>query len=40
MTLSGDSVNINCFAKYMKFRYFAKVMTYSKSPDHVLQSYI
>ena len=26
--------------KIPKFEYFPKVITYSKSPDHVLQSYI
>ena len=26
--------------KIAKFKYFAKVITYSKSPDYVLQSYI
>ena len=48
-TWSGDSVNINCFAKYLnfskiwaktdftKFKYFEKVLTYLKYPDHVLQ---
>ena len=36
----------NDFKKYIivhkitKFNYIAKVITYSKSPDHVLQSYI
>ena len=34
------------FAKFLsvrkiaKFKYFAKVITYSKSPDHLLQSYL
>ena len=31
---------ISIVHKIAKFRYFAKVITYSKSPDHVLQSYI
>ena len=26
--------------KITNFEYFAKVITYSKSPDHVLQSYM
>ena len=35
-----DFTKFSSVYKIAKFRYFAKVITYSKSPDHVLQSYI
>ena len=45
--IKGENMGKNKFSeicqsvhKIAKFKYFAKVITYSKSPYHVLQSYI